>query len=198
MVKKLKQMADKQASGAAGMFDRKLASAVKDSAHQIWLAGMGAFSKAQAEGGKVFEALIKEGTSLQKKTQHVAEEKFSEVSSKMTGMAGEVQAKAGQQWDKLESISRRAPPRRSASSACPRPRMWIPCASASTSSTHRSPRWARPRRRRRPPPARVRARRPRAQPRLRPSVPPARPASVPRPARRPDRHAMRRRRGTSA
>ena len=104
MVKKLKQMADKQASGAAGMFDSKLAGAVKDSAHQIWLAGMGAFSKAQAEGGKVFEALIKEGTSLQKKTQHVAEEKFNEVSSKMTGMAGEVQAKAGQQWDKLESI----------------------------------------------------------------------------------------------
>lgn len=104
MVKKLKQMADKQAAAAAGMFDSKLASSVKDSAHQIWLAGMGAFSKAQAEGGKVFEALIKEGTSLQKKTQSVAEEKFGEVSAKMTGMAGEVQAKAGQQWDKLESI----------------------------------------------------------------------------------------------
>ncbi|MDH5538104.1 MAG: phasin family protein [Rhizobacter sp.] len=104
MVKKLKQMADKQAAGAAGVFDSKLAHSVKDSAHQIWLAGMGAFSKAQAEGGKVFEALIKEGTSLQKKTQHVAEEKFNEVSSKMTGMAGEVQSRAGQQWDKLESI----------------------------------------------------------------------------------------------
>ena len=65
---------------------------------------MGAFSKAQAEGGKVFEALVKEGVTLQKKTQTVAEDKFSEVSSKMTGMANEVQAKSGQQWDKLESI----------------------------------------------------------------------------------------------
>jgi poly(hydroxyalkanoate) granule-associated protein len=104
MVKKLKQMAEKQAAGASGLFDSALAGSVKDSAQQIWLAGMGAFSKAQAEGGKVFEALVKEGVSLQKKTQSVAEEKFGEVSSKMTGMANEVQAKAGQQWDKLESI----------------------------------------------------------------------------------------------
>ncbi|KNZ31034.1 MAG: poly granule associated protein [Methylibium sp. NZG] len=104
MVKKLKQMADKQAAGASGLFDSALAGSVKDSAQQIWLAGMGAFSKAQAEGGKVFEALVKEGATLQKKTQSVAEDKFSEVSSKMTGMASEVQAKAGQHWDKLESI----------------------------------------------------------------------------------------------
>ena len=48
MVKKLKQMADKQATGAAGLFDSALAGTVKDSAQQIWLAGLGAFSKAQA------------------------------------------------------------------------------------------------------------------------------------------------------
>ena len=104
MVKKLKQMAAKQASGAAGLLDSALAGSVKDSAQQIWLAGMGAFSKAQAEGGKVFEALVKEGLNLQRKTQSVAEEKLSEVTGKMTGMANEVQAKAGQHWDKLESI----------------------------------------------------------------------------------------------
>ena len=108
MVKKLKQMAEKQAAGAARLFDSldtaKLAGSVKDSAQQIWLAGMGAFSKAQAEGGKVFDALVKEGMNLQRKTQSVAEEKLSEVSTKMSGMASEVQARAGQQWDKLESI----------------------------------------------------------------------------------------------
>jgi poly(hydroxyalkanoate) granule-associated protein len=52
----------------------------------------------------VFEALVKEGASLQKKTQSAAEEKLSGVTSKMTSMAGDVQAKAGQHWDKLESI----------------------------------------------------------------------------------------------
>jgi poly(hydroxyalkanoate) granule-associated protein len=104
MVKKLKAMAEKQAASPAGMFDGALAGTVKDSAQQIWLAGLGAFSKAQAEGGKVFEALVKEGTSLQRKTQSVAEEKLGEVTSRMSGMASEVQAKAGQHWDKLESI----------------------------------------------------------------------------------------------
>ena len=104
MVKKLKQMADKQATSAAGLFDSALAGTVKGSAQQIWLAGLGAFSKAQAEGGKVFEALVKEGTSMQRKTQSVAEEKLSAVTSKMSSMAGDVTAKAGQQWDKLESI----------------------------------------------------------------------------------------------
>ena len=104
MVKKLKQMAEKKAASTGRLLDGALAGQVKDSAQQIWLAGMGAFSRAQAEGTKVFEALVKEGATLQKKTQSAAEEKLSGVTSKMTSMAGDVQAKAGQHWDKLESI----------------------------------------------------------------------------------------------
>jgi poly(hydroxyalkanoate) granule-associated protein len=87
-----------------GLKDGHLAGAVKDSAQQIWLAGMGAFSKAQAEGGKVFEALVKEGLSLQRKTQAVAEERINEVTGKVSEMAQTVTTKAGQNWDKLESI----------------------------------------------------------------------------------------------
>ena len=104
MVKKLKALADKKSAAGNNLFDSALASSVKDSAQQIWLAGMGAFSKAQAEGKQVFESLVKEGASLQKKTQSVAEEKFDEVTSRMTSMADDVTAKAGKQWDKLESI----------------------------------------------------------------------------------------------
>ena len=104
MVKKLKAMAEKKNTAGAGLFDSALASSVRESAKEIWLAGMGAFAKAQAEGKQVFEALVKEGNSLQKKTQGAAEEKFSEVTSKMTSMADEVTTKANQHWDKLESI----------------------------------------------------------------------------------------------
>lgn len=104
MVKKLKQMADKKSASPARLLDSVLAGQVKDSAQHIWLAGMGAFARAQAEGTKVFEALVKEGASLQKKTQSAAEDKLSEVTSKMNSMAGDVQAKAGQHWDKLETI----------------------------------------------------------------------------------------------
>jgi poly(hydroxyalkanoate) granule-associated protein len=104
MVKKLKQMAQKKAAGPAGLLDSGLAQTVKDSAQQIWLAGMGAFSKAQAEGTNAFDKLIKEGISLQRKTQSAAEERIGAVTEKMTSMAGEVGARANAHWDKLESI----------------------------------------------------------------------------------------------
>lgn len=110
MVKKLNAAAAKAEpkadakNPAAGLLDSQLAASVKASAQQIWLAGMGAFSKAQAEGGKAFETLVKQGLSLQKKTQGMAEEKISEVTGKMSAMAGTVTAKAGQNWDKLEAI----------------------------------------------------------------------------------------------
>lgn len=98
MVKKL------QKSGAEDKASSQLAGTVKESAQQIWLAGLGAFSKAQEEGGKVFEALVKEGVTLQKRTQAAAEEKLSEASSRMTSMASDLSNKASGQWDKLESI----------------------------------------------------------------------------------------------
>jgi poly(hydroxyalkanoate) granule-associated protein len=106
MVKKIKSATEKPSkkSADAAQPASNLASSVKESAHQIWLAGMGAFSKAQDEGTKVFEALVKEGMSLQQKTQGMAEEKISEVTGKMSAMAGTVTSKAGQNWDKLEAI----------------------------------------------------------------------------------------------
>jgi len=104
MVKKLKAMADKKNASGARLFDSALAGSVKESAQQIWLAGMGAFAKAQAEGRQVFDALVKEGSALQKKTQSAAEERFGDVSNRMSSMADDVTAKAGKQWDKLESI----------------------------------------------------------------------------------------------
>lgn len=99
MVKKLQKLsADNKKSNA------QLSSTVKDSAQQIWLAGLGAFSKAQEEGGKVFEALVKEGLTIQRKTQAVAEEKISEATSRVTTMATDIGSKAQGQWDKLENI----------------------------------------------------------------------------------------------
>jgi poly(hydroxyalkanoate) granule-associated protein len=98
MVKKLQKMSADKQSGA------HLAGAVRESAQQIWLAGLGAFAKAQEGGGKVYESLMKEGMSIQRKTQAAAEEKITEATSKMVNMAGDIQSKAGQQWDKLENI----------------------------------------------------------------------------------------------
>jgi len=104
MVKKLQKMAQKKAESPAGLLDSQLAQTVKESAHQIWLAGLGAFAKAQGEGTKVFDTLIKEGVSLHRKTQAAAEERLGDMAGKMSAMAGGVGSKANAQWDKLESI----------------------------------------------------------------------------------------------
>ena len=102
MVTKTQKSGTSKASTATS--GSPLSGAIKDSAQQIWLAGLGAFSKAQEEGGKAFESLVKEGLSIQRKTQAVAEERISEASNRMSGMANEISSKAAGQWDKLENI----------------------------------------------------------------------------------------------
>ena len=101
MVKKIQKSGSAK---SAAQTDSPLASAIKDSAQQIWLAGLGAFSKAQAEGGKAFDTLVKEGLSIQRKTQSVAEDRISEASNRVSSMATDITSKAAGQWDKLENI----------------------------------------------------------------------------------------------
>ena len=73
--------------------DSQLSATIKESAQQIWLAGLGAFAKAQQEGNKVFDALIREGEAIQQKTRKVTEDKVTEMAAKATGT-----------WDKLEQV----------------------------------------------------------------------------------------------
>ncbi len=92
MVKKLKTLAKEE--------EKQLASAVRTSAQQIWQAGLGAFAKAQEEGGRVFSKLVKEGTELQKR----AEDRVSDVTGTVTKMADGVSKQASGSWDKLEQV----------------------------------------------------------------------------------------------
>ena len=104
MVTKLQKGTSATASASPSSVGAHLSGSVKDSAQQIWQAGLGAFAKAQAEGTRAFEALVKEGTTLQRKTQAAAEEKISEATSRMSNMATDISSKASGQWDKLENI----------------------------------------------------------------------------------------------
>ncbi|MBW3510913.1 phasin family protein [Janthinobacterium sp. NKUCC06_STL] len=90
MVKKLKELAE----------DAELANAVRSSAQQIWQAGLGAFAKAQEEGGRVFSRLVKEGTEFQKR----AEDKVADVSDSVGKLADGVGKQASGSWDKLEQV----------------------------------------------------------------------------------------------
>lgn len=96
MVKKLKALSKAD--------DKQLAEAVRTSAQQIWQAGLGAFAKAQEEGGKVFAKLVKEGTDLQKRTQRLAEGKVQEVTGTVSKVADSVSKQAAGSWDKLEKV----------------------------------------------------------------------------------------------
>ena len=84
--------------------DDKSTDRIKDSAQQIWLAGLGAFAKMQEEGSKAFEALVKDGVGMQKKTQQAAEETLAQAQARMAGLAGDIGNKAAGGWGKLENI----------------------------------------------------------------------------------------------
>lgn len=86
MVKKLEEL-------TSGIADNQLVANVLDSANQIWLAGLGAFTKAQNEGGKIFESLVKEGEHVQKRARKAAGDKL-----------GEMTETASDAWDKLEHV----------------------------------------------------------------------------------------------
>lgn len=98
MVTKLNSIKSPKAVGA------QLKGTVKDSAQQIWQAGLGAITRAQAEGTKAVESLVKESISIQRKTQAAAEGKLTEATHKVSSMATDISSKASGQWDKLESI----------------------------------------------------------------------------------------------
>jgi poly(hydroxyalkanoate) granule-associated protein len=96
MIKKLNELGADE--------DKQLARAVRASAHQIWQAGLGAFAKAQKEGGRVFSELVREGTELQKRTRSLAEDRVAEMTDTVTKMADGVSKQASGSWDKLEQV----------------------------------------------------------------------------------------------
>ncbi|RKG34050.1 phasin family protein [Acinetobacter tianfuensis] len=49
---------------------------------QIWLAGLGAFSRAEEEGNKLFDSLVKVGEELESKTTDIADQTVEMVSEK--------------------------------------------------------------------------------------------------------------------
>jgi poly(hydroxyalkanoate) granule-associated protein len=95
MIKKLKELADE---------DSELAKSVRASAHQIWQAGLGAFVKAQKEGGRMFSELVQEGSELQKRTRSMAEDRVSGLTETVGKVADGVSKQASGSWDKLEQV----------------------------------------------------------------------------------------------
>jgi poly(hydroxyalkanoate) granule-associated protein len=75
-----------------------------ESAQQVWLAGVGAFGRAQAEGTKLFETLVKEGLSLEQVTRKAAGGKAQAMRDAMETTVGQARERASDTWDRLEKV----------------------------------------------------------------------------------------------
>jgi poly(hydroxyalkanoate) granule-associated protein len=100
MLKKAKAGATVGEAGEA----KDMSQSVLDSSRQIWLAGLGAFARAQAEGTKVFETLVKQGESLESKTRKAASDTAAMARGAASAKVKEVQKGVGGTWDKLEQV----------------------------------------------------------------------------------------------
>ncbi|WP_375193931.1 phasin family protein [Marinobacter sp.] len=80
--------------------DPQLAAKIKDSARQIWLAGLGAYTKAEEDTGRFFDRLVQEGEQLESKTRGVVEKQIKSVEDRVEG----VRERATGTWDRLEHM----------------------------------------------------------------------------------------------
>jgi poly(hydroxyalkanoate) granule-associated protein len=100
MLKKAKAGLGTRDDGGA----KEAAQSVLNSSHQIWLAGLGAFARAQAEGMKMFEALVQQGEKLETRTRAAAADTAAAARGVAAAKAKEMQQMAGGTWDKLEQV----------------------------------------------------------------------------------------------
>ncbi len=81
-------------SGFTG--DSETARALSESAQKIWLAGLGAFERARAEGPKMFEVLVEQGKDFAARARGAADQALASVRESASG--------AGGRFDKLEQV----------------------------------------------------------------------------------------------
>ncbi len=78
----------------------QLAEKIKESARQIWLAGLGAYNKAEEDAGRFFDKLVKDGEEIETKTRGAVEKHFKAVEGTVEG----VKEKATDTFSKLEGV----------------------------------------------------------------------------------------------
>jgi poly(hydroxyalkanoate) granule-associated protein len=71
---------------------------------QIWQAGLGAFQKAQEQGGKMFETLVKEGSALEAATTKFTTKRVQDVRGAVESTMNTVKDRAADTWDRLEKV----------------------------------------------------------------------------------------------
>src|SRR5688500_5960791 len=106
MAAKFKKTAKKSTAGKASAQQQadRLSRSLSESAQQVWLAGVGAFSRAQSEGTKLFEALIKEGLKIEQNALKFAGGQADVVRGAVESKVGQARERATDTWDRLEKV----------------------------------------------------------------------------------------------
>lgn len=94
------------------------AGSARETASRIWLAGLGALARAQAEGSKLFENLIKEGQGVQGRDRdraserephreqepgpEVAGSRFADAGKRLADIAAGLSQRTAESWDRFE------------------------------------------------------------------------------------------------
>lgn len=81
----------------------RLSQSLSDTAQQIWLAGVGAFARAQAESTKLFEGLVKEGLSLEQSAIRFADTQAEVIRDAVESGVDTAAARASGTWGQLEA-----------------------------------------------------------------------------------------------
>lgn len=90
--------------GSAQEQAERLSKTLSESAQQIWLAGVGAFGRAQAEGTKLFEGLVKEGLNLEQTARKFTGGQASVLRDAVESKVGQARERATDTWDRLEKV----------------------------------------------------------------------------------------------
>lgn len=91
-------------SSSAQAQAERLSRSLSESAQQIWLAGVGAFGRAQVEGTRLFEGLVKEGLGLEQTARKFAGGQAEVVRDAVETRVGTARERAVDTWDRLEKV----------------------------------------------------------------------------------------------
>ena len=67
--------------------------------HQIWLAGLGAFARAEEEGSRFFENLVDAGKEVESRTKDKSESRVEEIKERVRSRTGETVEKMEKAFD---------------------------------------------------------------------------------------------------
>ena len=75
--------------------ERSLQDDLKDTAHRIWLAGLGALAAAEEEGSKLFSRLVDRGRDVESRGKVEVDKVVDRAKNRVDHVVGQAKTKAG-------------------------------------------------------------------------------------------------------